>query len=132
MTSRMPSIHSGVMEYWDVVDIELTSTGTVTITVPANSEVDDVVAQVLTAYDSGTSALLVVGDTANPDGFIVSSSAKLAANTKFGFTGATMGVYQGYKFYASADTIDCLLTITGATTTGKVRVWAHIRKFYQD
>ena len=131
MPKRWSQMGDGAHDYWDFVDIEVTATATKTIAIKARSLVLAVLAEVITAYDSATSASLVIGDGSDADGFLVASDAKAAAGTLYGDAVAEIGVYlynvdHIRKWYSVADTIDAVLTITGATTVGKVRVHAHL------
>lgn len=146
MPVQVNSYGKCVLDFWDFVDVEVTATGTVTITVKAGDIVEQVIAKVLTAYDSATSASLIVGDGTDPDGLLVAADAKAAAGTVYGDAVAEVGAYlkDSYattpavasrglgKAYAADDTIDATITIVGATTVGKVRVYARILRLYTD
>jgi hypothetical protein len=133
MGVQINSYGKNVLDYWDTVVMELTETGTRTITIPARSHVREVVAEVLTASDATTSALLTIGDGDNADGYLLSCSAKATAGTRYGDDSVEWGSYMpGGRWYPDEDTLDCLLTVTGDATTGKLRIWAHIVKFYDE
>jgi hypothetical protein len=142
MGVQINSFGKGVLDYWDYVDVTGNTTATAigSIAVPANSIVKEVLAQVLTSFDAATSASLTVGDGDDPDGYLVAADVKATAGTIYGNAAAEVGdnlisttdIIPGGYFYANADTIDAVVTITGTNTTGKVRVFAHIIKLYQD
>lgn len=141
----MPSrsgINNAVQEYWDYVDVIKTATGTASITVPAKSAVLLCFAQIITPYDSGTSASLIVGDNGGTtNGFLTAWDVKGgSANDVKGFDPTECGahLYDSTKkslfgkYFAAGCTIDATVTISGATTAGQVRVWVKIAKLYQD
>jgi hypothetical protein len=136
-----------VHDYWDFVDVDGLVTATYTIQIPANSLLKEVYAQVLTASNAGTTDSLKAGDGSDDDGVLVAADIKAVAGTFYGDVLTEKGVYMkdeytaattpavdefsvgGGKFYAAADTLDIVDTVTGTKTAGKTRVFAHIITF---
>jgi hypothetical protein len=66
-----------------VIDIiGATANNQVVATVPANSQIVDVILNVTTANNDGSTATVVVGTSADADAFIPSTSVKTAATTR--------------------------------------------------
>lgn len=97
------------------------ATYTITYAIPAGSQVRNVSAKVVTAFDdsgSGDELNVTVGDGADADGYL--TSAQLHTDdtpiTYVANTGALLDNENG-KVYTSADTIDILFTPNASTGT---------------
>jgi hypothetical protein len=72
-----------VMAQSAVIDIiGATAANQVVATVPANSQIVDVILNITTANNDSNAATVVVGTSADADAFIPSTSAKTAATTR--------------------------------------------------
>lgn len=94
------------------------------LTIPAGSLVVAAGAEVLSVFN-GTTPLVDIDFAAGDDivdGASVAAAGYLAAGTNGSIIG-TDGL-NFVQFVTAADTVDVVLTVTGAVTTGKLRVFA--------
>ena len=94
------------------------------ITVPANSFVLNVRAEVLTA--EGAASTFDVGDGATADGYINGQDGNAVASVT-SFNATTTPTFGVGKFYSAADTIDIKM-MTGTWTNLRVKLTATIAK----
>jgi hypothetical protein len=77
------NVGSVLMAQSAVIDIiGATAANQVVATVPANSQIVDVILNITTANNDSNAATVVVGTSADADAFIPSTSAKTAATTR--------------------------------------------------
>ena len=96
-----------------------TSVVSTTFTVPASSQILDINVDVLTAFDSATTAVLSIGTAAAGTQYASAVNAKTA--------GRTIPTFSAAQLLAMADittntSVVATVTPTGATTAGLVRV----------
>jgi hypothetical protein len=81
--TNVANVGSVLMAQSAVIDIiGATAANQVVATVPANSQIVDVVLNITTANNDSNAATVVVGTSADADAFIPSTSAKTAATTR--------------------------------------------------
>jgi hypothetical protein len=109
---KSPVIADITISYADLVS----GTAKEVIDIPAGAIIDDVHAYVDTAWNSGSSDVITVGDGGDVDRFITSVSIAATGN-KIGVTTA-----KGYK-YTTKDTIDVIWTgVSTAPSAGSLRL----------
>ena len=113
-------------------------TYTADFVIPAGSEIYDIVVTAEALWTAATSAALVVGEVADPDGFLASVNLKAtdllagesislqSTQVRGGNTGAYLTVgtstHVGPRYSASERTITATVTSVGAGTAGRTRV----------
>ena len=81
--TNVANVGYALMAQSAVIDIiGATSNNQVVATIPANSQIVDVILNVTTANDDTGTATVVVGTSADADAFIPSTTAKTAATTR--------------------------------------------------
>jgi hypothetical protein len=81
--TNVRNVGSVLMAQSAVIDIiGATAANQVVATVPANSQIVDVILNITTANNDSNAATVVVGTSADADAFIPSTSAKTAATTR--------------------------------------------------
>lgn len=137
---------TGTIKVAGGVITELTGDGaySISVTIPAGAVVIDFIITAEALWDSATSATLIVGDTADPDGFFTAVNAKttpavgtsLRPDTVPGGTGDgaylgdTNGEFVGPatanfgRYYKAGSIITATITKSGAGTAG--RTWFHV------
>lgn len=106
---------------------------TASVTVPAGSHIQDILVEGIALWNNGTSATLVVGDVATPDGYFTGVNLKatdlLAGESlSFALAGGKAGGYiansQVSPRYSATDrVISAIITTVGTVpTTGLTRV----------
>ena len=98
-------------------DTTLVQSGTVNL--PYNSQILDIVCDVLTQYNSATSATLTVGTTAGGTTYASGVNAKTAARTTPTFTAAQL---TSMASTGSTGPVVATVTSVGQPTAGQVRV----------
>jgi hypothetical protein len=97
-----------------------------TLYVPAGSKIIDILVDVLTAFDSATSATLTVGESAGDTTYASGVNAKTAGRTRPTFTAAQLAAMNNMTVLGVADPtpapVVVTITPTGATTAGFVAV----------
>lgn len=93
---------------------------------PPGSKIIDIIVDVLTAFNSATSAVLSVGETAGGTEYASSVNAKTAGRTRPTFTAAQLAAMNNMTVLGVADPtpapVVTTITPTGATTAGFVEV----------
>lgn len=143
-----------VEEYWDseVVSTPLAAgSNTAQITIPENSIVEEVLAQIIqTAHTTGT-ATLTIGDESDADGFILEQNLQESNKTLFGNDVDEVGDYltrrETYadertvpdwqkvgKFYPDAAAVIATVTIATSVPSipAKARFWVKILRLYSE
>ena len=115
------SLNGGFVVLTQTATITQNSTAVVsaTFTVPAGSQIIDIVPDVLTAFDSATTAVLSVGTAAAGTQYVSAVNAKTA-----GRAAATISAAQALAMadVTTNTSVVASVTPTGATTAGLVRV----------
>lgn len=121
-----PNLGFAVLEQETALTQDSTNAVSSTLYVPAGSKLVDIIVDVLTAFDSGTSATLTVGTTAGGTEYASGVNAKTAGRVRPTFTAAQLAAMSNVSVLgvAAPTTAPVVVTITpdGATTAGYVRV----------
>lgn len=104
-----------------------------TFYLPAGSQITTFVVDVLTAFDSATSATLTIGLTAGGTEYVTSVNAKTAGRAALTFTGAQLTAMLSSATNTSAtnssgvptSAVVVRIAPVGATTAGQVQVTIH-------
>lgn len=99
-------------------DATLVQTGSCVL--PANSQIVDILADVLTAYDSATTATLTVGTAAAGTQYASGVNAKTAGRTRPTFSAAQLDAMDDIG--ATNLTVYATVTSVGQPTVGQVRI----------
>lgn len=102
-----------------VINRDATLVQSVTETLPANAQIINIVCDVLTAYDSATSATLTVGTTAGGTTYASGVNAKTAGRTTPTFSAAQL---TSMSNIGSTTSVVATVTSVGTPTAGQVRV----------
>jgi hypothetical protein len=107
-------------------------TYTASVTVPAGATILDIIVNGVALWDAATSAVMVVGDAADPDGYYTAVDLKatdlLAGESiSFALAGGQAGAYIANsqvspRYSASERTISGVVTSVGAGTAGRTRM----------
>lgn len=92
-----------------------------TFTIPKNSQLEDFLIDVQTAFDSVTSATLTIGVAAAGTDYAGAVSAKTAGRAVPAYTGAQLAAMANV---GANTTVTVTITPVGATTVGQVQVTA--------
>lgn len=108
-----------VLSQTAVIDADSTNAVDAAFKLPAGAQIVDVLADVLVAFDSATSATLTVGTASAGTQYAGGVNAKTAGRARPAFTAAQLGAMDDI-----GTTTDVVATVTpsGATTAGQVRV----------
>ena len=122
----------GVMS--EVVTFQAAGEGTVTgsVSVPAGASILDIIVDGVTLWNAATSATMIVGDVADPNGYFDAINLKatdlLAGESiSFALAGGKAGAYIANsqvspRYSATARTISGVVTQVGTGTTGLTRM----------
>lgn len=102
-----------------VVNFAANLVQSVTETLPANAQIINIVCDVLTAYNSATSATLTVGTTAGGTTYASGVDAKIAGRTTPTFSAAQLAAMANI---GSTTSVVATVTSVGTPTAGQVRV----------
>ena len=108
-----------VLSQTAVLDQNSTTAVSNTFYLPANAQIVDIIADVLTAFNSGTSATLTVGSAAAGSQYAGSIDAKTAGRTYPTYSAAQLAAMDNI---GSNTSVVATITPTGATSAGQVRV----------
>lgn len=99
-------------------------TYTKTFTIPKGFAIVDIAVKPATAWNSGTSAVMTIGDATDADGFITALELKtLSTTSSYAAKGSGVGAYGGAAVtYTIADTLTIKVVATGSGTTGYTNV----------
>lgn len=102
-----------------IINFNATLVSEATFKLPANAQILDVLVDVLTAFDSATSATLTAGTASAGTQYVSGVNAKTAARTRPTFTAAQLAAMDDI-----GTSTDVFVTITsvGQPTAGQVRV----------
>lgn len=130
----------GVVSKRGTLNVSVTGGGvagvhTLGISIPAGAVLLDIMFFNKTLWNAGTSSTLIIGDTADPDGYIAATSLKAtnmlagetvtldSINAWGGLEGAYLtaagrrGTLANGVYYPAADTITAKITLVGSTAT---------------
>lgn len=97
--------------------------------IPAGAIIEDFNIDVLTAFDSATSATLTIGKTVGGSEYVSSHDLKTAGRAAITFTAAQLAAMAGLTTAGAASptpaNIDLQVVATGATTVGTALVTIH-------
>ena len=97
-----------------------------TMYIPAGSQIIDFNVDVMTAFDSATSATLTIGTAAAGTQYVSGVNAKTAGRASITYTAAQLAAMSGVSVLgvtaATSAPVVVTVTPTGATTTGYVEV----------
>lgn len=117
--SDAPNVGNVVLSQTAIVSFDATLVQSATINLPANSQILTMFADVLTAYNSATSATLTVGTAAAGTQYAGSVNAKTAGRAVPTFTAAQLAAMANI---GSTTTVVTTVTSVGQPTAGQVRV----------
>jgi hypothetical protein len=90
-----------------------------TVVLPANSQIVNIIADVTTAYNSVTSAVLTVGTAAAGTQYVTSIDAKTGGRASYSFSAAQVSAMANIGTNTS---VVATVTPTGTTSAGAARV----------
>lgn len=102
-----------------LIDFDATLVQTRSILLPVNSQIVNVICDVLTAYNSATSATLTVGTAAAGTQYVSGVNAKTAGRTIPTFSAAQLAAMDDI---GSSEGVFATVTSVGQPTAGQVRV----------
>lgn len=108
-----------VLSQTAVIDQNSTNAVSATFRLPADSQIVDIIVDVLTAFNSGTSATLTVGTAAGGSQYAGSVDAKTAGRVRPTFSAAQLAAMDDIDTNTS---VVATVTPSGATSAGQVRV----------
>lgn len=108
-----------VLSQTAVLDQNSTTAVSNTFYLPANAQIVDIIADVLTAFNSGTSATLTVGSAAAGSQYAGSINVKTAGRTYPTYSAAQLAAMDNI---GSNTSVVATVTPDGATSAGQVRV----------
>lgn len=114
-----PNIGLAVLSQSVVINRDATLVQSGTINIPFGSTISNIIVDVLTAYDSATSATLSVGTTAGATTYASSVNAKTLARTTPTFTAAQL---TSMANVGNTGPVVATVTSVGQPTVGQVRV----------
>lgn len=102
-----------------VINFDATLVQNVTFTVPANSQLVDVLVDALTGYDSATSATLSVGTSSGGTQYVSGVNVKTTGRKANGYSATQLGNMANVN---SNTSVVATVTSVGQPTTGSTRV----------
>ncbi len=121
-----PNLGYAVLEQEASITQNSTTAVSSTVYVPVGSKIIDIIVDVLTAFNSVTSAVLSVGTAAAGTQYASSVDAKTAGRTRPTFTAAQLAAMSNVSVLGvaapTAAPVVITVTPTGATSAGYVRV----------
>ena len=114
-----PNIGLVTLSQTALIDFDATLVQDATFNIPASSQIVDFYVDVLTAYDSATSATLSAGTASGGTQYLSGVSVKTAARRSNGFSAAQLAAMDDV---GSNRTVVATVTSVGQPTTGQVRV----------
>jgi hypothetical protein len=114
-----PNIGFVTLSQTALIDFDATLVQDATFNIPASSQIVDFYVDVLTAYDSATSATLSAGTASGGTQYLSAVSVKTAARRPNGFSAAQLAAMDDV---GSNRTVVATVTSVGQPTAGQVRV----------
>lgn len=125
-----PNIGLAVLSQTVLINYDATLVQNATVYLPYNSQILNVVVDVLTQYNSATSATLTVGTSSGATTYVSGVNAKTAARTTPTFTAAQLDAMDNI---GSTGTVTATITSVGQPTAGQVRVtYLYVQTTAQD
>jgi hypothetical protein len=114
-----PNIGLVTLSQTALIDFDATLVQNATFNIPASSQIVDFYVDVLTAYDSATSALVSAGTASGGTQYLSAVSAKTAARRPNAFSAAQLAAMDNV---GTNRTVVATVTSVGQPTAGQVRV----------
>lgn len=114
-----PNIGLATLSQTALINFDATLVQNATFNIPASSQIVDFYVDVLTAYDSATSATLSAGTASGGTQYLSGVSVKTAARRPNGYSAAQLAAMDDV---GSNRTVVATVTSVGQPTTGQVRV----------
>lgn len=114
-----PNIGLVTLSQTALIDFDATLVQNATFNIPASSQIVDFYVDVLTAYDSATSATLSAGTASGGTQYLSGVSVKTAARRPNAFSAAQLAAMDNV---GTNRTVVATVTSVGQPTTGQVRV----------
>jgi len=114
-----PNIGLVTLSQTALIDFDATLVQNATFNIPASSQIVDFYVDVLTAYDSATSALVSAGTASGGTQYLSAVSAKTAARRPNAFSAAQLAAMDNV---GTNRTVVATITSVGQPTAGQVRV----------
>lgn len=114
-----PNIGLVTLSQTALIDFDATLVQNATFNIPASSQIVDFYVDVLTAYDSATSATLSAGTASGGTQYLSAVSVKTAARRPNAFSAAQLAAMDNV---GTNRTVVATVTSVGQPTTGQVRV----------
>jgi hypothetical protein len=114
-----PNLGFVTLSQTTLIDFDATLVQDATFNIPASSQIVDFYVDVLTAYDSATSATLSAGTASGGTQYLSAVSVKTAARRPNGFSAAQLAAMDDV---GSNHTVVATVTSVGQPTAGQVRV----------
>lgn len=114
-----PNIGLATLSQTALIDFDATLVQNATFNIPASSQIVDFYVDVLTAYDSASSATLSAGTASGGTQYLSGISVKTAARRPNAFSAAQLAAMDDV---GSNRTVVATVTSVGQPTTGQVRV----------
>jgi hypothetical protein len=114
-----PNLGFVVLSQTALIDVDATLVQNATFNIPAESQIVDFHVDVLTAYDSATSATLSAGLTSGGTQYLSGISVKTAGRRANGFSAAQLAAMDDV---GNNRTVVATVTSVGQPTAGQVRV----------
>jgi hypothetical protein len=125
-----PNLGFVVLSQTVLIDFDATLVQNATIYLPYGSQIVNIVVDVLTAYNSATSATLTVGTASAGTTYASGVNAKTAARTTPTFTAAQLAAMDDI---GTNGTVVTTITSVGQPTAGQVRVtFNYVQKTAND
>lgn len=119
--SQLPSgvgVGTAVMSQTALIGFDADLVQEATFTLPVGAQIEDVLIDVLTAYDSATSATLTIGTASAGTQYAGSVNAKTAARTRPTFSAAQLAAMDDI---GTTTSVYVTITSVGQPTAGSVR-----------
>jgi hypothetical protein len=114
-----PNLGLAYLSQTALIDFDATLVQNATFNIPASSQIVDFYVDVLTAYDSATSATLSAGTASGGTQYLSGVSVKTAARRSNGFSAAQLAAMDDV---GSNRSVVATVTSVGQPTAGQVRV----------
>ena len=125
-----PNIGLAVLSQTVLIDVNATLVQSASINVPYGSQLVEIVVDVLTQYDSATSATLSVGTAAAGTQYVSGVNAKTGIRVYPTFTAAQLAAMDDI---GTNGTVVATVTSVGQPTVGQVRVtYTYVQKTAND
>jgi hypothetical protein len=117
--SAAANVGTAVLAQTGTITQNSTSAVSLTVTLPSGAQITNIIVDVLTAFNSATTAVLTVGTAAAGTQYVTSVDAKTAGRASITHTAAQLLAMSNIGTNTS---VVATVTPTGATSAGLVRV----------